>query len=96
MPALLEARRLIENGLLGDVTGFQLRYYRASNLRRDRPATWRFAGPGSGVLVDLGSHLIDLVLHLLGPIARVSARLRTIVAERPGASGAGASSGMVA
>jgi predicted dehydrogenase len=87
VPALLEARRLIENGLLGDVTGFQLRYYRASNLRRDRPATWRFAGPGSGVLVDLGSHLIDLVLHLLGPIAGVSARLRTVVAERPGAGG---------
>jgi predicted dehydrogenase len=87
VPALLEARRMVEDGLLGDVTGFQLRYYRASNLRRDRPATWRFAGPGSGVLVDLGSHLIDLVLYLLGPISGVSARLRTVVAERPGAKG---------
>jgi predicted dehydrogenase len=87
VPALQEARRLVAAGLLGDVTSFHLRYYRASNLRRDRPANWRFAGPGSGVLVDLGSHLIDLVLHLLGPIENVAARLRTVVPERPGADG---------
>jgi predicted dehydrogenase len=87
VPAIQEARRLIENGLLGEIVGFHLRYYRASNLRRDRPANWRFAGPGSGVLVDLGSHLIDLVLHLLGPIERVSAQLRTVIGERPGAAG---------
>jgi predicted dehydrogenase len=69
------------------VVGFHLRYYRASNLRRDRPANWRFTGPGSGVLVDLGSHLIDLTLHLLGPVASVSAQLRTLVGERPGLGG---------
>lgn len=86
-PALQEARRLIEAGLLGEVIGFQMRYYRASNLRRDRPANWRFAGPGSGVLIDLGAHLIDLALHLLGPIAGVSARLRTVIPSRPGLGG---------
>jgi predicted dehydrogenase len=39
------------------------------------------------VLADLGSHLIDLVLHLLGPVAWVSARTRTLVTERPDAAG---------
>jgi predicted dehydrogenase len=87
VPALQEARRRVEAGLLGEVYGFHLRYYRSSSLRRDRPLTWRFAGPGSGVLADLGSHLIDLTLHLLGPIAAVSAHTRTVVAERPGADG---------
>ncbi|HJZ48473.1 MAG TPA: Gfo/Idh/MocA family oxidoreductase [Roseiflexaceae bacterium] len=87
IPALQEARRLIENGLLGDVLGFHMRYYRSSNLRRDRPATWRFSGAGSGVLVDLGSHLIDMTLHLLGPIAAVAARTRTLIEQRPGADG---------
>jgi predicted dehydrogenase len=86
-PALQEAHRLIGAGLLGEVIGFHLRYHRASNLKRDRPISWRFAGPGGGVLVDMGSHLIDLVLHLLGPIAAVSGRLRVLVRERPGASG---------
>ncbi|MEP7190804.1 MAG: Gfo/Idh/MocA family oxidoreductase, partial [Roseiflexaceae bacterium] len=83
IPAILEARRLIEAGLLGDVLGFHMRYYRSSNLRRDRPATWRFTGAGSGVLVDLGAHLIDMTLHLLGPIAAVAARTRTLVEQRP-------------
>src|SRR3712207_4397482 len=64
-----------------------MRYYRSSNLKRDRPLSWRFAGPGSGVLVDLGSHLIDLTLHLLGPITAVGARTRTLVAERPAQDG---------
>jgi predicted dehydrogenase len=87
VPAIQEARRQIESGLLGDVLGFHMRYYRSSNLRRDRPAGWRFLGPGSGVLVDLGSHLIDMTLHLLGPIAGVSAYTRTLVGQRPGADG---------
>jgi predicted dehydrogenase len=87
IPALQLARRRIEEGLLGDVYGFHMRYHRSSNLKRDRPLTWRFTGPGSGVLEDLGAHLIDLTLHLLGPIAAVAARTRIIVAERPGPDG---------
>lgn len=88
VPAIQQARRLIEAGLLGEVYSFQMHYYRSSNVQRDRPITWRFAGPGSGVLHDLGSHLLDLVEHLLGPVARVSARLRTVVPQRRGPDGA--------
>ncbi|HWQ15536.1 MAG TPA: Gfo/Idh/MocA family oxidoreductase [Roseiflexaceae bacterium] len=87
IPAIQEARRLAAGGLLGEVRAFHMRYYRASNLRADRPLTWRFAGPGSGVLADLGSHMIDLALHLLGPVARASGRTRTVVAERRGPDG---------
>jgi predicted dehydrogenase len=87
IPALQEARRRVEAGLLGEVRAFHLRYYRASNLRADRALTWRFAGPGSGVLADLGSHMLDLTLHLLGPVAAVHGRTRTIVGERPGPDG---------
>jgi predicted dehydrogenase len=87
-PAIQEARRRVVSGLIGEVRGFHLRYYRSSNLRRDRAISWRFSGPGSGVLADLGSHLIDLTLHLLGPIRAVSARTATIIAERPGIDGA--------
>ncbi len=87
IPALQEAHRRAEAGLLGGISGFHMRYYRASNLKHDRPMSWRFAGPGSGVLVDLGSHLIDLTLHLLGPIAAVAARTRTLVPMRPGPDG---------
>jgi predicted dehydrogenase len=88
IPAIQEAHRLVAGGLLGDVVSFHLRYYRSSNLKRDRAIYWRFNGPGSGVLVDLGSHMIDMLLHLLGPIDWVSARTRTLINERPGPDGA--------
>jgi predicted dehydrogenase len=85
-PAIQEASSRVAAGLLGEVLSFHLTYYHSSNLR-NRPLTWRFAGPGSGVLLDLGSHLVDLMLYLLGPTARVAARLRTIVPERAGPDG---------
>ncbi|MBC8163060.1 MAG: Gfo/Idh/MocA family oxidoreductase, partial [Roseiflexaceae bacterium] len=87
IPALQEAQRWIEGGGMGDIVSFQMRYYRASNLKRDRPLNWRFQGAGSGVLVDLGAHLVDLVAHLLGPISSVAARTRTLVEQRPGPNG---------
>lgn len=87
VPAIQEARRRIEAGLLGEVLGAHLRYYRSSNVNPGRPATWRFTGSGSGVLTDLGAHLIDLALHLFGPIVAVAAHTRTLIPERPGPDG---------
>ncbi|MBU6333903.1 MAG: Gfo/Idh/MocA family oxidoreductase [Chloroflexi bacterium] len=88
VPAIQQLRQHVASGALGTVRSVHMRYYRASNLRGDRPVSWRTAGAGSGVLIDLGSHLLDLVEYLLGPIRRISARLRTVVAQRPDASGA--------
>jgi predicted dehydrogenase len=87
LPALQEAQRRIAGGALGEVVSFHTHYFRASNLDPARPIGWRFAGSGSGVLQDLGSHLIDLAHFLLGPIASVSARTRTLIAQRPDGSG---------
>jgi predicted dehydrogenase len=40
-----------------------------------------------GVLADIGSHLIDLSMWLLGPISRVRCDLRTFTRERPDRDG---------
>ncbi len=48
-----------------------------------RPTMWKeVKGPGSGILYDLGSHLIDQVLVLFGKPLAISAELKI---ERPGA-----------
>jgi predicted dehydrogenase len=61
----LTVRRLLEAGTLGEVTGFVSRY------DRFRPAprgSWKEAAvPGSGILWDLGPHLVDQALALFGP-----------------------------
>jgi scyllo-inositol 2-dehydrogenase (NADP+) len=71
----LTVRRCLQAGLLGRVTTFVSRYDRF----RPRPkGGWREEQlPGSGILYDLGSHLIDQALHLFGLPESVTADVRT-------------------
>lgn len=88
-PALIRARQLIEQGFLGRVFQFRGRYYRSSYVSASRPYTWRMskAQSGGGALLDLGSHLIDVVYYLLGEVESVQAYLETLIPERPLAAG---------
>ena len=74
----LTVRRCLEAGLLGEVASFTSRY------DRYRPAPkggWKEeAVPGSGILWDLGPHLIDQALVLFGQPRTVWADLRV---QRP-------------
>lgn len=89
VPALAEMQRQIASGMLGEPISAHLRYFRASNVNPQRPLTWRFVGHGGGVLVDLGSHLIDLIHFLFASrVTRVRAEMRTVVRERPDSNGA--------
>lgn len=60
-PAILEFRRLVKDGYLGLLIHVSAEYHGAYGL--DRPPNWRGSRSrsGSGILGDLGSHLIDLV-----------------------------------
>lgn len=63
-------RALMQQGALGELT----RLYSVFDLDE----AWSLeAGPDGGVLRDLGSHVIDQALMLLGPAARVTAWLDT-------------------
>lgn len=60
----LTLRRLLQEGLLGEVTRFESHYDR---YRPDVRKRWRETpGPGSGIWFDLGPHLIDQSLQLFG------------------------------
>ncbi len=72
----LTVRRLHESGALGDITRFESRYERfrpevSADAWRELPD----ADEGGGLLLDLGAHLIDQALRLLGPPARVFAEI---------------------
>jgi len=67
----LTLQSVLAEGAVGEVVEFETRY------DRFRPAlvggTWKEkAGTGQGALFDLGSHLIDQVLTLFGPPARIT------------------------
>ncbi len=79
----LTLRRLRDEGALGEVHRLESRFERwRPEVDRDR---WREGGDPSdagGVLFDLGPHLIDQALELLGPARSVYAEVQTL---RPGA-----------
>ena len=73
---------LIASGELGRVVSYESHFDRFRPQRR--PGAWREeAGPGTGVLFDLGPHLIDQALVLFGPPQAISADVRL---ERDGAA----------
>jgi scyllo-inositol 2-dehydrogenase (NADP+) len=80
---LLTLRRLLGDGSLGAVHRFESRFERWRPQPRE--GSWREALPyedGGGLLLDLGSHLVDQALHLFGPAEHVYAE---VAARRGGA-----------
>lgn len=66
-------RRVVEAGTLGEVASFVSRYDR---FRPAPKGSWKEeAVPGSGLLWDLGPHLVDQAMVLFGPPATVWADL---------------------
>ena len=68
-------RKVIESELLGRLVEFELHFDRFRNFIK--PATWKEeTQAGSGVLYDLGVHLIDEALQLFGFPQKVKADIR--------------------
>jgi predicted dehydrogenase len=72
----LTLRKLLEEGALGDVLRFESRFERWRP--QPRADAWREttkSGQGGGVLLDLGTHLVDQALQLFGPVTEVHAEI---------------------
>lgn len=86
VPAIGFARKLVQDGRLGDIRQVRAAYLQDWLTDEDGPMTWRLDKTlaGSGALGDIGAHAIDLVEHLTGSrLATVSGTLETFVTERP-------------
>lgn len=83
-PLLVLARELVASGEIGAPLGFHGRYFEDYLADPAVPYSWRChrALAGAGALADLGTHLVNLAHVLLGDIARVNARLATVIGER--------------
>jgi predicted dehydrogenase len=74
----LTLRRVIASGSLGEVRHMESRFERWKPSP-DPAKPWRSANAAAagGVVYDLGSHLIDQAIQLLGPVTDVHAELRS-------------------
>jgi predicted dehydrogenase len=86
LPAAAHVKRLVDDGFLGRPLHVNAVYFSASHLKPGKPAAWRMRRDqaGTGVLGDIGSHLLDLVRWWMGDVERVAAQWLTVHRERPG------------
>jgi len=85
VPAIQKARKLIESGALGEIYRYHAEYLHTGYQDASRPLSWRMkmAESGGGAIMDLGSHVIDLVRFLVGEFEEVSAVTKTYITQRP-------------
>ena len=101
VPAVQLIKKLIDDGRLGEIRHFRARYLQDWIIDPDFPLAWRLKKElaGSGALGDIGAHITDLAMFLVGPIREVVGSMETFIKERPievestGGSGLSAQSG---
>jgi 1,5-anhydro-D-fructose reductase (1,5-anhydro-D-mannitol-forming) len=82
MPRFLKVEEIILSGALGQITGVN---YRLAAPRHLAAAGWRYdaSTAGGGLFVDQGSHVLDLMDYLLGPVTNAAGNAANIASPYP-------------
>jgi predicted dehydrogenase len=85
LPAIAHARKLIEDGKIGEIRHFNAVYYQDWLADPKSPYVWRndLSISGSGAHGDMNAHTIDLARYLVGEIEEVNGIQKTFIRERP-------------
>jgi len=85
LPALSLLGRMVGEGAVGDVLLWRAAWLSDEFLDPQIPFDWRFEKRlGASTIADLGAHLIDLALWVVGDIDEVAAQSETFTRERSG------------
>ncbi len=84
-PLVMHAKKLIDEGKLGELTHFRGRFFSMYGSDPMGLLSWRFDKEvsGYGVLGDIMAHVMDMALFLTGPVKRVVSTSHTFIPERP-------------
>ena len=77
---------LVAADVIGTVQSFTAWYNADYAASPDAPFSWRYAKDtaGAGALIDIGTHAIDAVQHVIAPVRQViSSTMRTVIGRRP-------------
>src|SRR6267142_2049536 len=97
IPAIAQAKRMIDDGAIGQIYHYNARYAQDRLVDKNAPIIWRMNKKisGSGALGDIHSHIIDLGRYLVGEFAEVSGLMHTVIKGRPTSGTAGRKMGRV-
>lgn len=85
VPAIDLAKKLIDEGSIGEILNIRCTYLQSWSADPDSPLSWRFQKKiaGAGTLGDIASHVIDIAQYLAGDIDEVVSMVKTYIKERP-------------
>jgi len=85
LPAILLAKKLIEEGFIGKIYHFRGMYLEDFAIDPSQPLAWRYikSEAGSGSLGDDATHVIDLARFLVGEMKRVCGKGKVHIKYRP-------------
>lgn len=85
IPAIAFAKKMIEDGRLGEIYHYHGAYLQDWIMDPQFPLVWRLEKKyaGSGALGDIGSHAIDFAQYLNSDIVAVAAQMTTFIKQRP-------------
>lgn len=89
-PASQLARQIIEAGEIGEIIHVAAEHVEDYLHDPAKPASWRTraaTATRAGALADVGSHAINAVLRLAGPVAALAADINIVHGQRPGPHG---------
>ena len=73
VPDVIQAKKFIESGAIGDVVMSEVIFCSIVNMKRRWNSNPKISG--GGVLIDNGSHAVDVIRYLVGPIKSVYAQV---------------------
>ncbi|RKW46544.1 MAG: gfo/Idh/MocA family oxidoreductase [Lachnospiraceae bacterium] len=85
VPAIDEAKKIIESGRLGEITNIRAQYLQSWSADPRSPLSWRFVKEtaGAGTLGDIFTHALDIAQYLAGNVTDVVSMVKTYINERP-------------
>ena len=83
-PAVIRAKELIATGTIGEPVFAQMIASEPFDPRPGGPRGWlvQRAQSGGGPMADFGCHRLEVLLHLLGPVAQVRGVAATVALDR--------------
>jgi predicted dehydrogenase len=75
----------MQGGFLGRLFHFRGLYLHSGYIDPQRPISWRMQKnlAGGGALFDLGPHILDIMMYLVGMPTHICASTETFIRERP-------------
>jgi predicted dehydrogenase len=83
-PVVARVKQLVDRGAIGTPVFAQMTAFEPFDPRPDEPRAWLVerAQAGGGPMADFGCHRLEVLLHLLGPVRRVTSIVSTVALIR--------------